>query len=98
MTKKENQMMDAELDMVVGGASTVLLWKHADGTYDAIVAKEGHNIEKAEKLLRSGEVGKVKADGLVITRTAKNIRDLNRYFEVLKKYNSGVEFKIRYLN
>lgn len=63
MTKKENLMMDAELDMVVGGATTLLLKKREDGIVEAFLVSAKGDAEGLKKLLNGGAVDKIEAGG-----------------------------------
>ena len=95
MIKNEKMVSDMELDMVVGGASTMFLKEREDGKFDAFVVSGEGDMDAVKKLLSGGAVDKIDAKMSVMRSQGIRREKLDNYMKRVEKIYPDV--KVNYL-
>ena len=94
MIKNEKMISDTELDMVVGGASTLFLRKREDKKIDSVLATGmGEYEKKIERVMRNRELGEIASSEFLKIATGIRESKLNDFIELQKKNNHDLEIK-----
>ena len=91
MTTNEKVISDMELDMVVGGASTLLLKKREDGKVDGILVSAEGDLDQLKKMLSGGEVSKIKTSATLKVAQGIHADKIDAYIDRQKKRYPDLE-------
>ena len=91
MTMNEKVISDMELDMVVGGASTLLLKKREDGKVDGFLVSAEGDLDQLKKLLNGGSVDHIKASARLGVSKGIRADKIDAFIEIQKKRYPDLE-------
>ena len=91
MIKNEKVISDMELDMVVGGARTLLLKKRDDGKVDGFLVATDDDLAQLKKLLDGGSVDNIRASARMRITQGIHAERLDTFIENKKKRYPGLE-------
>ena len=91
MIKNEKAISDMELDMVVGGASTLILKKREDGKVDGFFVSAEGDVEQLKKLLNGGSVDHINTSATVKVSKGIHADKIDTYIAGQKKRHADLE-------